>query len=283
MACMIPPGDVVSRAELRAVLTRRQLKAAVDDGHVVRARRDHYVSGDAPPEVCAAVRIGGRVGCLSRLQQLGIFVFENGVVHVHVARGGTRLRSPHDRAVQLAPQGRRGAVLHWWPLVDPPGEPAACVGVVDALIQAVRCQLARHAIASLDSALNQKLISRVDLRTIFGALPARYQVLRKLVDERAQSGTETLVRLMLRSLGVDVKLQVRFDGVGFVDLLVNDWLVIECDSKQFHSEWSQQVKDRERDLALAQLGHPTLRVTAAQILHRPDQVRAAIRALLASR
>ena len=72
----------------------------------------------------------------------------------------------------------------------------------------------------------------------------------------------------LRALGCDVELQVEFDGVGRVDLVVDGWLVVECDSKEFHASWEQQVKDRKRDLALAALGYATLRLTAAQIMYR---------------
>jgi very-short-patch-repair endonuclease len=59
--------------------------------------------------------------------------------------------------------------------------------------------------------------------------------------------------------------------------------VIECDSKEFHSSWQQQVKDRDRDLALAAQGYVTLRLTAAQIMYRSEDVVAAVRGLLAAR
>ena len=52
--------------------------------------------------------------------------------------------------------------------------------------------------------------------------------------------------------------------------------MVECDSKEFHESWEQQVKDRNRDLALAALGYATLRLTAAQIMYRPDEVLAAL-------
>ncbi|MGA7147470.1 MAG: hypothetical protein WBX17_03145 [Microbacterium sp.] len=157
------------------------------------------------------------------------------------------------------------------------------MSVVDALVQAVRCQTPRHAIASLDSALNKRLIDLDDLADVFVALPARFRTLRPLVDGRAQSGPETLVRLMLLSLGCHVELQVRFDGVGFVDIVVDGWLVVECDSKEFHSSWEQQLKDRRRDLALAAAGYPTIRLTAQDILYHPESVQAALKALVVLR
>ena len=76
---------------------------------------------------------------------------------------------------------------------------------------------------------------------------------------------------------------MEFAGIGRVDLLVNGWLVVECDSRQFHATWEQQVKDRERDLALAARGYVTLRLTAVQIMYRPAEVLAALKGLLATR
>nr|BFF10570.1 hypothetical protein GCM10025699_18730 [Microbacterium flavescens] len=145
------------------------------------------------------------------------------------------------------------------------------------------CQTPRAAIATLDSALHRRLIGIDDLNTVFAALPARFHALRALVDARAESGPETLVRLMARVLGCDVRLQVEFDDIGRVDLLLDGWLVVECDSREFHQDWKTQVKDRERDVALAALGYCTLRVTAAMIMYRPDDVFAALRGLISSR
>ena len=98
--------------------------------------------------------------------------------------------------------------------------------------------------ASIDSALNRGLIALDQVTEIFDLLPPRYGVLRGLIDGRAQSGPETLVRVMVRKLGSTADLQVEFDGVGFVDLVVDGWLVIECDSKAHHSSWEQQLKVR---------------------------------------
>ena len=68
-----------------------------------------------------------------------------------------------------------------------------------------------------------------------------------------------------------------------MDLVVDGWLVIECDSKEFHETWEQQLKDRHRDLALAARGYATLRLTAGQIMYRDEEVLAAVKGLLATR
>lgn len=172
--------------------------------------------------------------------------------------------------------------MHWIePSSDARGD--ACAPIIDALAHSVRCQTPRRAIATLDSALNGGHITRERLDDVFALLPRRFQALQGLVDGRAQSGTETLVRLIARSLGCRVDLQVAFAGVGFVDLLVDGWLVIECDSRAFHGDWTAHANDRRRDAALAALGFHTLRLAATTILNDPETVVRAIRGLCAAR
>jgi very-short-patch-repair endonuclease len=148
---------------------------------------------------------------------------------------------------------------------------ALAVPIVEALAQACRCQLPRDAIATLESAWCLRLVDTQDIDAVFDRLPRRYRVLRRLLQPGAESGPETLVRLALRALGCRVKLQVAIDGVGRVDMVVDGWLIVECDSKAFHSSWEQQRADRRRDAAAARLGYVTLRLLAEDILFRHDE------------
>lgn len=210
---------VFSRAELLQLgHTRTSISNSLADGEIVRARRDCYVDASAPTELMQAVRVGGRLTCVSLLALFGVFVLEHSNLHVHAVRGSSRQRSPESRRIPLASARARSIRLHWATLCMP-------VSQADA-------QPARAAVATLDSALNQKLIHASELANVFALLPAKYGVLRPLVDGRAESGPETLMRLLLRPLGCEVQLQVTFAGVGRVDLLVDGWLVIECDSER---------------------------------------------------
>ena len=237
---------------------------------------------DAPDALVRAVRVGGRLTCLSLLQLLGVFVLTNSKLHVHLTAQASRLRSPHNRRKRLDRRRRHGTRLHWTALPERPGA-ETCVSIVVALAHAVFCQAPGAAVASIDSALNKGLIALDQVTEIFDLLPPKYGVLRGLIDGRAQSGPETLVRVMVRKLGSTAELQVEFDGVGFVDLVVDGWLVIECDSKAHHSSWEQQLKDYRRDLKLAQLGYVVLRLAAEDIMYDPDAVFLAVRGVLASR
>ena len=278
---------VFTRAELReAGHTRASIASRVASGEIVRARRDRYLDGGVAPELVEAVRVGGRLTCVSLLALHGVFVLESPGLHVHSGQHASRQRArcsaeilPDTPGLLRAREVRR----HWNPLIELVDAATSHVGIVDALVHAVRCQPPRAAVATLDSALNKKLISLEQLDDVFAALSRKYRVLRPLVDGRAESGPETLMRLLLRALGCRVELQVRFAGIGRVDLLVDGWLVIECDSRSFHEGWAAQEKDRERDLALAARGFTTLRPTANAIMRRPGEVAAAVRGLLEAR
>ncbi|MGL4256406.1 MAG: DUF559 domain-containing protein [Microbacterium sp.] len=151
---------------------------------------------------------------------------------------------------------------------------------MDALREAVRCQPPRAAVATLDSALNLGLIDRDALGELFASLPRRYGVLRRLLDSRAESGPESLMRLILRSLGAAIEVQVKIVGVGRVDFVVDGWLIVECDSRAHHADWDAQRRDRRRDQEAAALGYATYRPIAEDIMWQPDVVRRALTGLL---
>jgi len=247
----------------------------------VRARRDVYLSAESPQTVVEAQRIGWRLYCVSVLQELGIFVLENKRLHVQVEAYDSRLRTPDSRSKRLAEMKDRTRVVVHWRTIDAP-KGLHSVPIVHALAQAALCQSPRSAIASIDSALNMGMLGEHQLPELFALLPPRMNVLRPLIDGRAEAGSETLARLMLRVFGRLIELQKEIDGVGRVDLVIDGWLVVECDSRAHHEGWSMQEADRERDLALAARGYAVIRPTAKLIFNRPEVLIAAVRGLLAT-
>jgi very-short-patch-repair endonuclease len=231
-----------------------------------------YLPADAPDPVVTACRAGGRLACISALAQAGIFVLDSASLHVHVPANASRLR----------PAGP-GLHRHWGRLRREPHPRATSIELFDALIQAATCQPPRAAVATLDSALYTRVLSDTDLDELFRMLPARLAVLRRLLDPRSESGPETLVRLMLRSLGLRFEVQVGIRGVGRVDFLVEGWLIVECDSLAHHSTWDAQRRDRRRDQAAAALGYATYRPIAEDIMWDPGVVVAALRGLVGGR
>lgn len=248
-----------------------QITAAVRDGRIIRARNNVYLTGDAHPDVIASCRVGGRLACTSELARRGIFVLDGSALHVQLSPNAARLRSSSRRLR-----------LHWQHGSRTSHPRATSVELHDALIQGIRCQSPAAAVASLDSALQLRAIDERDLNEIFAALPRRYRVLRRHLNGGAESGPESLVRLMVRRLGCEVEVQVNFRGIGRVDLVVDGWLVIECDSEEHHSSWAAQKRDRRRDQALAALGYATYRPIAEDIMWHPELVVAALTGLVRS-
>lgn len=249
-------------------LSQRDLRAALRAGSLVRVRRGRYLPGAADPELMAAARLGCRLDCVSFLRALGVFILDSGTLHVLAPNGSSRLPAPGANVVR-----------HWRPA--PLSEQSTCADFIDAVAQSCRCQKPRAAIATLDSAVHLGLLDESDLADVFARLPRRLQRLRPLIDSSSESGAESLMRLILRSLGCSVELQVQIQGVGRVDFVVDGWLIIECDSRAHHEGWGAQRADRRRDLAAAALGFTTVRPLAEDIFFHRDVVREQIRRTLA--
>lgn len=269
-------APILTTAQLRSArLSERDLTRAVRAGSLIRVRRGHYALPSSDSALVRAVRIGGRLGCVSAADRLGVWVAQDPFPHVSMDHGASRLRSPGNRTMPLSDLNRDGCTLHWWPTQDPRGW---TVSLVDALVQIVRCQPAHLAIAALDSALNAKLL--VSLDPVAARLPRKYAGLLRRVDARSMSGIETIVRLWVEDAGMPFDIQGSFVGIGDVDLVLDDRVVIEVDGRAHHS--GQQVRDYARDAALAARGYIVLRFDYAQVMFAPELVMAAIRGALAT-
>lgn len=264
---------VMTRAELLACgATSRALTIAVRSGELVRVRRDHYALPHSARDVIAAVRVGGRLGCVSALASYGVFVFDNGAPHIHIDRGSSRLRAPAHPLRPLSAKNRGQHTLHWNGALDDLGGDEVRVSIVAALAQAVSCQQPWHAIASLDNALHLGLIGEDDLERVFSLVPLKYRWMREQLDGRAEAGQESVLRMIVLDRRLHVTVQPTFAGIGRADMLVEECLVLEADSRQFHSSWEEHVEDRRRDLAFARLGFASLRPAYQHTMYHPDLV-----------
>ena len=267
----------LSELEDRGINSTRR-SALLRSGDLVRIRNGWFATRNADAEQARAVRLGGRLTCASLLRQLGLWMMPDSRLHVAVRENASRLRSPDDR--RKAWRARPDVCLHWsdgrWNA--PPN--SAVDGVKASLAQYIRCASKESAVVALDSALNgtstgAPLISREDLTEILSTLPEKYARLADLVDENAQSGLETLARLHLRSKRLRVRTQVSIAGVGRVDVLIGDRLVLELDSRSHHLGDGYE-KDRARDLELFRQGFIVLRVSYRTVLYDWKSVEDAI-------
>lgn len=154
-------------------------------------------------------------------------------------------------------------------------EPALVDDVPTAVLAAADCVHGDELIAVFDSVLNRGLLQTGELSGLFRGAPRRIHRALNAVDGAAESGTETQVRLHVRRERLDHRTQVFIPGVGRVDLLVGQSLVVECDSENHHAGEAIET-DRERDLALHTLGFAVLRVSYQQVFHQFPKVAAAI-------
>ena len=273
---------VLHRDELLAAgATGRSLTAAVRYGYLTRLRNGHYCLPGTDPHLQRAVRIGGVLGCVSALESYGVFTYDSSRTHLHLDGNMARLRAPARSRTPLTRHNRAGAVLHWSSaLIDPDSAERHRVGILDALYEALLCQHPWHALASIDNALHLGLVGEGEVRALFARAPQRLAYLEPLVDGRAEAGQETVLRMLVVDLGLPFELQVVFDDVGRVDILVAGCLVLEADSRQAHEGWEPHVRDRGRDLALAARGLASLRPAYQHTMHRPMLVRDAIWGLI---
>lgn len=116
-----------------------------------------------------------------------------------------------------------------------------------------------------DSLVHLGVLSRADIGSELVSAPGR---IRRLIDhcDQAESGTESMVRLRLRRLGIRVDTQVVIPGIGRVDLLVGR-LIIEVDGARYHSDPESFENDRRRDRRAVQLGYTVIRLSYRQVLY----------------
>lgn len=263
------------------VLTRRnlvsrgatvvQLAAAVHDGSLIRIRRGYYGRPELGTDVQRAVRVGGRMSCISELQRRGVWGLGTGEhVHLQIAPNAARLRDLDDRT-EPYDFDEPGCRIHWRALARPGAADHAHVGLWDAMLVALVCLPAREALAVLDSVLHRRMMSRASLRTLGGSLPAERRQLIRLADAGAASGIESFVRWMCIRMGLKVRTQPYFAGVGYADLEVEGLVIVEADSREFHDA-EVTARDRRRDAAFVRAGRSVLHFRYAQIVHEPHEV-----------
>lgn len=148
-------------------------------------------------------------------------------------------------------------------------------------MQVLGCLGEESFFAALESALRKRLLTRSELVELRHALPAVHHWLVDFARRDADSGLESLIRLRLHRLGIAVVTQVRIAGVGIVDIVIGDRLIIEADGDT-HSGENNRHRDLMRDARAAALGFVTLRFDYAQIIHDWETVEAAILGAIAN-
>ncbi|MEL4319657.1 DUF559 domain-containing protein [Leifsonia sp. YIM 134122] len=252
-------------------IPRSVVREAVRTGGLVPVRSRWFASPLAHPDVVRAVRVGGVLTGASVARTNGLWLLSDDLLHVRVRSTASRLSSPDDRATPLAADLHKVCVHYsLWPKTSP------CVDSVgDAIVEMFRCGDGRSALAALDSALNKRLLGQADLARMRPRIPLGKLWIFDRADAGAQSGLESLVRLLLATTRVQHRTQVWIAPAGRVDILIGDRLVLELDGRTFHTGEAFE-DDRRRDFALIMQGYLVLRISYQMVMNRWDEVAAGI-------
>jgi len=266
-------GGIAATKELLAAgHTRALILEASTSGQVWRVRKGWYADPSVGVDVARAWRVGGRLDCVSAAEHYGLWVPERpDLLHVAVPVTASRLRTPTHSRVRLNETPDRSTRVHWTGS-SLQGDRSA-VPVVDAIRQVFRCGGVEQGFVVLESAVNLGKITRSELIDVRSGLSAGARRWARFADGLSESGSESVLKLMLLRLGVAFEQQVVIGGVGRVDFLLGEHLVVEVDSKLHHSN---PYADRKRDAALSIVGKRVLRFMYSQVIYEASEVEAAI-------
>lgn len=270
--CGSPGIQVWSWAELRRRASRRVIEGRVRNGDLRRVRRGVYAAATACGRVIEAAEHGGSLACETAARHLGIWVLDDEVLHVWM----------HEDRHHHSGASRECSCIRHWDAGDAPST-FAVASVPRILLQIYQCRGEEAFFVALESARRQRMISRQGLRRLSESIDRRGRDLIDFSRADADSGLESLVRLRLRRFGWSVRTQARIVGTGSVDLLIEDWLIVETDGKANHDDESHRHRDLVRDATAATWGHVSLRFDYAMVIHDWDLVERALVAIMALR
>jgi very-short-patch-repair endonuclease len=268
-------GGAGRTADLRAAgATKRDLADAVRAGLLVRPRRGVFASPETSEVIIEALGHRGRIACATAARDRGLWTLDAGhdePVHtwVHPDRHPARHRRANGDDVGCC-------LLHRDAVVDLPD--LVRVGILHCLVQLAKCHGDEAFFAAFESALRHQFISPQQRARLRAAVPAQLVELVDLARLDADSGLESIVRLRLHRLGIAVACQVKIPGVGTVDFVIGDCLILEADGATHGGD--NRHRDLVRDAIAMGLGFVTLRFDSALILHDWETVESAILAAL---
>lgn len=260
-------GGVATRAELRELASKRQLRRAVDDGVVLRPSRGRYVLAEV--DAARALAHG-----------LSAVVSHRSAALAH----GWKVKTVPPLAEITVPQGRK-ITAHTRTRARVRSSTLASDEVVAGVTSPVRTVVdcARwlpfdEALAVADSALRSRSLRPTDLaraaRSVSG--PGRPRVLRvlRLASGRAANPFESVLRAIALDVpGLDPRPQVGI-AVGAGERVTPDLvdvslgIVLEADSHEFHTGRGQLVTDCWRYDELVLGGWDVYRFTYEHVMHR---------------
>ncbi|MFF1881419.1 DUF559 domain-containing protein [Pseudarthrobacter sp. NPDC058196] len=260
-------GSVARTATiLKAGFSDRDIRNAAASGELCRLRHGVLALRAAPQDFVTAVLGNGLLTCASGAPYHGLWL----------------LHPPEKVHLLCRHAGPPRAVVHRGSLV-PHGTAEPVASTTDILIHALRCRPGVEAAVMVESAVRQGVTTLPYLRQ---RLPGnRNGAARKvldLVDGSADSPIEVVARILFRAAGIHTQTQVGLPGIGYVDFLLEGFLIIEIDGAS-HLEPRQVKKDRSRNNASTLNGYAVLRYGYADVVHNPQKLLAEVWQVLRGR
>lgn len=253
MAALTACGGVARREDLMACgVGRRQLSAALAAGVLVRPHRGCYALPTATRAHVLAAVFRARVTCITALDLWRVPLIDVDTDSVHLAVPRDRGVTPRDPRWQSELVVHRGPELTGVRVVD----------TAAVLAHASQCLDFPALVVATDHLLSTGAIDARVLDGVPGSVGAR---LRSVASAGAESPPETLARLALIESGFTPREQMSFSGVGRVDLVVDDCVVVEVDGRNYHSDPAAFIRDRRRDRLLTKDGYRILRFAASEV------------------
>jgi very-short-patch-repair endonuclease len=239
-----------------AGFTRTSVDKAVAAGRIVRMRRGVYGLPRDAGVFGLPLHHNALLTCLSAAPTYGLWTLHEACA-LHLSSGH-----------KAAPPGTlaHGRCLH------PPHPWLPVAGLADVLIHALRCLPELESLVMVQCAAQRGAISVEFLRRkLPGNRNARARAVLDHVIPRADSLLEVLANFHFRRAGLHVRRHVQLPGVGEVDFMIEDCLVVETDGGT-HLEPRQVKKDRKRNNATVIGGHLGLRFGYDDVVNHPARM-----------
>ncbi|HLS03231.1 MAG TPA: DUF559 domain-containing protein [Actinomycetales bacterium] len=260
----------------------RALAQLVDSGVVNKSGYGCYALPDTPLPVQIATLLKGKITCVSAAEVAGLRILAR-PNKIHIAL-------PRDRGIKLPRPLTQQVVVHREPdhwasalsgLRPHESLPAPLAPLPAVFARIAICQPLRAAVVALDSGLNRGLVHKDEIAR-FLYLPRHKHAMKalNLASPTSQSVLESLARLELVAAGLKVEPQAPIDTVGFVDLLVENFIVVELDGFSYHGDRAQFLRDRFRDRQLTKLNYRVLRFAYDEVIRHPEFVVEEVRRVL---
>jgi very-short-patch-repair endonuclease len=262
-------------AELRAQgHTIQTIRDSIEAGDLERVVRGWHAVRQTDRTAVRAMRLGGRLSCVSALGMHGAWVPPDQGVHLLMPSHASGRRLAH----RTLPDNH---VAHWQAKADHTGSAFPIAPLEMAVGDMIECQEPHFAIATLDSLLFRRLMLPNRLRAAIAHGPLQRRFLLDHLEPRSEEGIESITRFLLAAAGIRCEVQVTMKTGDRVDLLIDGWLVLELDGRETHAQQAAFTHDRVRAARLTRDGRMVLQFAYASIIYDWPFVLETIRSVMA--